>query len=90
LQRQRAAPVERRQSQQVAQPHCGHTGWPFVSAQRIAANIASAAGAVIPSTVATDSERAAAVRRKCWPVVRRGMAISNQKVARVYSAGARL
>ncbi|CAO3431963.1 hypothetical protein [Azospirillum doebereinerae] len=38
------------------------------------------------STVASDSVRAAAVRRKCWLLVRRGMAISDTVIARVYPA----
>ena len=49
--------------------------------------IASAAGSVIPNTFASDNEHAAAVRRKCWRLVRLGMAISGKRIARIYPAG---
>ena len=53
-----------------------------LAAQRIAANTVSASLSVMPSTAANDSVRAAAESRKCWPLVRRGMAISDRWIAR--------
>jgi hypothetical protein len=44
----------------------------------------------MPSTAASDNDRAAAVMRKYWPLVRRGLAISGNWIARIYLAGAGL